>query len=141
MDVGEVLRRFGLPPDAVHRDEVRRLLAVEIARSPDDDDNDNDDDPELVRLLCAQLFALGHVEDSLLIWRAKTRDFDAMCGLDVQLLCGAGVDATRAFLAASEAMEARRALEYLDECVRTGDFDGFSPGSQLSAYRAYFGLC
>ena len=56
---------------------------------------------EMLRTLCIQLFSLGVAEDSLLIWDAKQSSFDAGCGLDVQFLCGAGLEATKEFLSGS----------------------------------------
>lgn len=73
--------------------------------------------------LCAYLlFKLGHVEDALLIWRAKSTNFDTFCGLDVQLLAGGGVDETIGYLRAVGDPQALEAAEYLEECRATGDF-------------------
>jgi hypothetical protein len=52
-----------------------------------------------MRVLCAGLFVLGDVRDSLLIWQAKVSSFDASCSIDVQFLAGSGVEVTKAHLA------------------------------------------
>jgi hypothetical protein len=57
-----------------------------------------------------QLFSLGVAEDALLVWDAKQSSFDAGCGLDVQFLCGAGLAATKGYLAKSSAQTASAAI-------------------------------
>src|SRR5579885_1101550 len=66
--VDEALDRFGLPADPKHRGQIRQLLVEQIQKQIDDDD---DGDQSLMRLLCAQLFSIGNVEDALIIWQAK----------------------------------------------------------------------
>lgn len=71
-------------------------------------------------------FLLGwhkQVEHSLKVWEAKYADFDTYCGVDIQLVCFAGVDATIAFLKKHPGMEAEKALEYVIACYNAGDFD------------------
>jgi len=97
----EALQEFGLPASPLDRQAIRHLLEVET-----DQERRGKGQPEILRTLCGQLFSIGNVEDSLLIWQAKTSSFDSMCGLDVQFLCGAGLDATKAFLADSPVPEA-----------------------------------
>jgi hypothetical protein len=80
------------------------------------------------------------IEDTLLIWKAKCQDFDSMCGLGVQLLCGAGLQPTKAFLAAANSAASQAALAYIEKCEGAGDFDGFTPAEHLAFYRRYFGL-
>lgn len=87
-----------------------------------------------------QLFSRGYLEDVLRIWDAKQSGFDLSVALDVQLLCGAGLTETKAFLALHEDPKAARALEYILECEATDDFLDFSPASRLEWYRAYFGM-
>lgn len=65
---------------------------------------------------------------------------DLGCCLDVQLLCGAGLAATKAFLAAQADPAAAEALEYIEECEQAGDFTDFSPDAYLQTHRAYFGV-
>ena len=61
------------------------------------------------------------------------------CYLDVQLLCGAGLDETKEFLSAQPSELAKTALTYIEECELTGDFDNWSPSKQMEYYRSYFG--
>jgi hypothetical protein len=62
----------------------------------------------------------GHVEDCLLIWRAKETDFDTHCGVDIELVLFAGYQKTIDFLENEQSSEASKALEYIKYC---GDFD------------------
>jgi hypothetical protein len=61
------------------------------------------------------------VEDSQLLWEAKNVHFDAYAGLDIQLLIGAGFDATMAYLKAQP--DSAQVIEYLEACQRAGDFE------------------
>lgn len=135
MTCGEALERFGLPSDPSHRDELLILLDEERHKAAQEDA-----DPDLLRCLCAQLVSIGDVRDSLPIWQVKSATFDLMCGLDIQFLCGAGVDATRAYLGSVGSEESGEALEYLDKCVAAGDFIDWTPDQCVSYYRSYFGL-
>ena len=135
MDETEVTERFGLPPRASDLPVVREALA-EMARL----DAEN---TLPMKALCVVLFAAGNLEDSLLVWRAKKASFDAGCSIDVQLLCGAGFDATLRYLRGINSDEARAALGYIPECDATGDFSGHDdPGGRLSGvlreYRRYY---
>ncbi|MCM3783506.1 hypothetical protein M3231_11010 [Neobacillus mesonae] len=49
------------------------------------------EDNEYLKLLCMMLFSIGMVEDTLYIWKAKKKNFDAGIYIDAVLLCGAGV--------------------------------------------------
>ena len=89
MTSDETLQKFGLPASPHRREEIRRLLAVEIER-----ERRGESGEEMLRTLCVQLFSLGVAEDALLVWDASSRVFDAGCALDVQFLCGAGLAAT-----------------------------------------------
>ncbi len=91
-------------------------------------------------LCCVQLFSCGHLEDVLLIWSAKRSGFDLGCSLDVQFLCGAGLEETKRFLAAKGSREANEALEYILECEAAEDFDRFTPARYVDVYRRYFGV-
>ena len=74
------LEKYTLTPDPKLAEEIREIIHLEIA-------NEDRDDNEILKLSCMQLFALGKVEDSLLIWRAKRSDFDGiailMCSICV----------------------------------------------------------
>jgi hypothetical protein len=74
------------------------------------------------------------------IWEAKRSGFDLGCYIDVQLLCGAGLDETKHFLANQSSAEAGAALTYILECEQSGSFNDWSPYKQIDEYRRYFGL-
>ncbi len=135
MTSDEALQTFGLPASPQHRDEIRQLLAGEIER-----EKRGESAEELLRTLCVQLFSLGIVDDALLLWDAKRSSFDSSCGLDVQFICGAGLAATREFLARSSAPSAAKALKYLSECEQGGDFVDWTPQTSIEQYRRYYGL-
>jgi hypothetical protein len=131
----EALEEFGLPASFHRRDELRQLLSEEIEREKHGEAGE-----EMLRTLCLLLFSLGVVEDSLLIWEAKQSSFDAGCGLDIQFLCGAGLEATKIYLARSEIPAAPLALSYLSECEQAGDFEDWTALSTLRQYRRYYGI-
>ncbi|MGV3661958.1 MAG: hypothetical protein ACO1TE_17370 [Prosthecobacter sp.] len=137
MTSDEALQQFGLPTLPAHLPEIRRHLAAETAKERE---SQGLGDTETIRTLCAQLFSAGLVEDALRVWKAKSCSFDLMCGLDVQLLCGAGLQATQDFLRASTAPEASAALDYLNHCEQSGDFISFTPAGYLNDVRSYYGL-
>lgn len=66
------------------------------------------------------LYGVGDVTDVPAMWAAKTTDMDTGCGFDVQMLVGAGVEQTLAFLRAHGHTQA---ADYIAECQKTGDFD------------------
>ncbi|WP_295820493.1 hypothetical protein [uncultured Deinococcus sp.] len=129
------LDRFGLTPAALDLPMIREGLIREIEAVKCDDEN-----VLLMRLHCIQLFSHGQAADAVLIWRAKRSSFDAGCGIDVQLLCGACVEATKAALGALNDPEAREALTYLCECEHAGDFADWTPAQTLAFHRQYYGL-
>src|SRR5581483_10198345 len=130
MSYEEALQKFGLPALPVNRDEIRRLLEEEIER-----ERRGESGEEILRTLCVQLFSLGVVEDALLIWDAKHSSFDAGCGLDIQFLCGAGLNSTKEFLSKSSAKTASAALEYLAACEQAGDFQDWTPQKTIDYHR------
>jgi len=139
-DEGGVIERFGLPPRAedlpIIRDELARRARLEH-------DQQGEGDTLIMKALAVLLFAASHVEDSLHIWRAKRSSFDAACSLDVQLLCGAGYDATLRFLRETDGDDARNALTYIVKCEAAGDFEGHDApdgrlASMLPSYRRYY---
>lgn len=136
MTDAEILQKYGLPVATEYRDAVRQLLEDEISRAYED----GDEDQERRRLLCAQLFSIGNAEDCLLIWEAKAFSFDTMCGLDIQFLCGAGLEETKTFLQTSPDPSAPDALEYLLGCETAGDFRDWTPQLWLVNYQNYFGV-
>lgn len=137
MDEEEVLRRFGLPPEAAAADAIRWALRAEVEQERA---GQGLGDTAAMRLLCAQLFWLGEQADVLRIWEAKRASFDAGCSIDVELLCLTGVEATRAWLAEQAGEAAREALATLERCVAAGDFEGFGvEGWRVEILRYYGG--
>ena len=136
MNVEESLARFGLVPADEDLPQIREILAREAEAERTGTGRQDD----LARLCCVQLFSRGMVEDILRIWDAKMSGFDMGSVVDVQFLCGAGLDATKRFLASQRDERAREALHYISECEEAGDFDGFSPEEHLQGNREYFGV-
>ncbi len=66
-------------------------------------------------------------------------DFDAGLYIDIQLVCGAGLEATKAFLRGSSEPEAKELLAALEDSRYAGDFDGFTREGYLDFYRRYYG--
>ena len=135
MNYEEALQEFGLPASPNQRTDIRRLLVEETER-----ERRGEGRPEILRTLCVQLFSIGEVEDALFIWSAKRSSFDMGCGLDIQFLCGAGLEATKGFLEVSNAPEANSALGYLIRCEQSGDFKDWSPQKTIAFHRAYYHL-
>ncbi|HZN70292.1 MAG TPA: hypothetical protein VFC00_01200 [Micromonosporaceae bacterium] len=132
MDEDESLRCYGLQPSAGHLDEIRGILRAQARLEQDDQDT------ELMKLCCVQLFNAGQLDDVLTIWQAKESSWDAHCSIDVQLLCGAGLDAAKAHLAAESTQTASEALRYLSDCEAAGDFDDFSVDQQARGWAEYY---
>lgn len=97
-----------------------------------------DGDTELMKLCSVQLFNAGSLPDVLLIRQAKESSWDARCSIDVQLLCGAGLEATMAYLTTDGPPAASGALEYLRQCEASGDFAAFSVQDQSQWYSRYY---
>ena len=136
MNTAESLRRYGLVPSDDALPQVRALLAQET----DAERGGRTREEDLALLCCVQLFCRGLLEDVLRIWEAKRSGMDLGAALDIQLLCGAGLEATKSYLASQPEMAAADALRCLAECEQAGDFAEFSPASHLEHYRHYFGL-
>src|SRR5215203_3112499 len=129
--VDEQLVKYGLKPDSKYTAEIRKSIYREI--------NDKErESNELLKLGCVQLFAIGNVEDSLLIWRAKESSFDAACYIEIPLTCGAGLSETKEYLGEQAGKEANELLDYLLKCEESGDFEDFSVQSKLDEYHHYF---
>jgi len=92
-----------------------------------------------MKLCCVQLFNSGHPPDVLLIWRAKDTSFDAMCAIDVQLLCGSGLQQTKAYLSEQASADAQAALVYLAKCEEAGDLADFSVEDYTRWWGQYYG--
>ena len=134
MDADESLRRFGLVPSDDALPEIRALLAREAA----DEREGRAREEDLALLCCVQLFSRGLLEDVLRIWDAKRSGMDLGAALDIQFLCGPGLEATKNYLASQQGEAAADALKYLAECEQAGDFEEFSPAEHLADYRHYF---
>ncbi|MFD3929442.1 hypothetical protein [Streptomyces sp. NPDC058614] len=135
MDEDESLRRYGLHPVGADLDEVRGLLTV---RTLLEKRAQGDGDTELMKLCCVQLFNAGVLDDVLLIWQAKSASMDAGCSIDIQLLCGSGLDRTKAYLSSQGLPEAEAALRRLLRCEAAGDFEDFSAATHSAWYAAYY---
>ena len=133
--VDTALRQYGLPANLADRETICAALREQIRLEADEVG-----DQFLMRLLCAQLFSIGEVGDALLIWEAKSCNFDTNLGIDVQFLCGAGLDQTTAFLAAEGGEAARDALAYVRDCESSGDFARFPVANALSYAKQFYGV-
>jgi hypothetical protein len=132
MNENELLDRFGLVPLSADLPQIRRLIESLTA-----DGKRESNEP--LKTLCIQLFSAGVPEDAVLIYKAKRSSFDAGCYIDIQLVCGAGLEATKAFLRGSCEPEAKELLAVLQDGRTASDFDGFTPEGHLDFYRRYYG--
>ncbi|WP_418961069.1 hypothetical protein [Streptomyces tritici] len=135
------LARYGLHPRGRDLDAVRELLAEQTRRERK---SQGHGDTILMKLCVVQLFtaaaagATGPTDDVLLIWRAKRASFDAGCSIDVQLLCGGGLDATKAYLAGLGTEEGEAALRWITHCEESEDFEEFTPAGWAAYYAEYY---
>ncbi|MFB8760492.1 hypothetical protein [Streptomyces nigra] len=135
MDEEECLRRYGLRPVGADLDEIRALLTEHTERERR---AQGEGDTLLMKLCCVQLFHSGDLDDVLLIWDAKQAGFDAACSIDVELLLGHGLDATKAHLAADRTPSAAAALHRLRELEAAGAFEDFSVEEFSAGYDRYY---
>jgi hypothetical protein len=135
VDAEDWQRTYGLDVSPSRLDEVRAALAEETAKENVAQGNG---DTELMRLCCYQLYRAGSVEDSLAIWHAKEASFDAACSIEVQFLCGAGLEETKSFLAGHGSAAAARALSYLQSCEHGGELQGFTVEGFRRAQESYY---
>ena len=131
MTEDDALAMFGMPADIAVLPRIKVLLRAlaEKERSAQ-----GAGDTELMKLLCVHLFWHGNVEDSVLVWEAKSSSMDADGSIDIQLICGAGLDVTSGFLRRQGTREALDALQRLEDSVASGDFESFS----LDDYRTFW---
>ncbi|WP_072986040.1 hypothetical protein [Clostridium cavendishii] len=74
----ELIQKYGLQPQKIDRDDIRRLLLEEIQ-------NYQEGSSEYIRVLCGMLFCIGDSEDSNLIKDAKYGiNMDVGCMVDVE---------------------------------------------------------
>lgn len=135
MDEDESLRCYGLRPSVADLQQVRELLAAHAALERQ---CQGDGDTELMKLCCVQLFTTGDLGDVSAIWEAKTSSWDADCSIDVQLLCGAGLEETKMYLAAQGSEAASATLDHLLACEAAGVFMDFSVEEQSRWYAEYY---
>ncbi|MFG2116044.1 hypothetical protein ACGFRB_25990 [Streptomyces sp. NPDC048718] len=155
MTEDEWLDRHGPHPTGADLDEVRRLL---VERTRLEEEEQGDGDTRLMKLCCVQLFHAGVLDDVPLIWEAKAASMDASCSIDVQLLCGGGLEATKRYLryrctpgagmpgaeastdevAEESAADAEHALGWLLDCERAGDFEDFTVEGRSACYAASY---
>lgn len=127
----QVIETYGLTPQIEHLQTIRTLLQEECA-------NTGREDHEYMRLLCMQLFSLGQIEDTRLIWQAKRLSMDSFVMIDVQLLCGAGLEQTKLYLLDIDEEEATAELAYLEKCESAGDFEDFSKEEWIEQAKLYY---
>ncbi|MER6365599.1 hypothetical protein [Kitasatospora sp. NPDC001527] len=135
MDDEESLRRFGLRPARGQLDEIRGLLREHAERERR---AQGEGDTELMKLCCVQLFNSGDLDDALLVWSAKESSFDAACSIDIELLLGRGIEATKAHLSAHPSPTAPAVLDRLRELESEGAFEGFSVEERSAGYDRYY---
>jgi len=63
---------------------------------------------------------------------------DAGCSIDIQLLCGSGLDRTKAYLSSRRVPAAEEALQRLLDCEKAGDFEDFSVEERSAQYAEYY---
>lgn len=135
MDEAEFLWRHALRPEETGVAEVRgalRALTWHERRGL------GDGDIRLMRLCCVQLFHVGDLRDVLTIWRARTASTATEKAIEIQLLCGAGLAATKEYLAARGDAEAAAALARLRWYEEAGDLQGFSVAARSARYHEYY---
>ena len=95
--IWDVCEELNKTVSAADRELVRYItkLYIKFYKEPNGLDYDWLDPFRLCGLL---LYKIGNVEDSVLLWQVKELDFDTAAGLEVQMLTGAGVDETIAYL-------------------------------------------
>lgn len=135
MNEDELLHRYGQRPAAEHLDCIRDLLMAESERERR---TQGSGDTEAMQLCCVQLFNVGVMSDLLTIWGAKTSSWDAFCSIDVQLLCGAGLAETKAYLAAEGSEQAADALDHIHGCEAAGEFADFSVERQAASFTDHY---
>jgi len=135
MTVPDCLRRFGLHVQSAALPEIRLLLEDETRLETE---RQGRGDTGLMKLFAVQLFGVGELDDVLRIWAAKTASMDSDGSIDVQLLCGAGLNVTKAFLGKSPVPAAAVALKRILACEDSGDFIDFSPEALRKDYEDYY---
>jgi hypothetical protein len=136
MTESELLERFGVSPPQQALPTIREILRAAVAQERS---RQGAGDTELMKLCCVQLFCSGEPADIVEVWRAKTSSMDADASIDIQLLCGAGLAETRAYLASMRSEEAAAALERIAVSESAGDLDGFTIAGYRAFWERYYG--
>jgi hypothetical protein len=131
----ECLRRFGSSPAPGQLEEIRAVLEAETLRERQ---GQGGGDTQVMRLCCFLLFRAGLLEDVPRIWRAKTSSMDADASIDLQFLCGAGLERTKRYLRELGSDEAEAASRRLLTSEVFGELDGFSVDGYAASQEAYY---
>lgn len=135
MTIEQWLTQFRVRIDENNISTIRAALA---SATKAELSSQGDGDTELMRLCALQLFGVGHTEDTTLIWRAKTSSMDADASIDIQLLCGAGLEATKEHLNGLGTQESNEILRRLESSEAAGDFAGFSVDAFFEENEEYY---
>ncbi|GAA3037483.1 hypothetical protein GCM10020229_81060 [Kitasatospora albolonga] len=135
MDDEQSFHRYGLRPVGADLDEIRSVLREHTRLERQ---SQGYGDTELMKLCCVQLFNSGGIDDVLLVWSAKRASFDAGCSIDIELLLGHGLDATKEYLSAHPEPSAAEALDRLSKLEADGAFEGFSVEERSALYDMYY---
>lgn len=136
VDEDEALAVFGLPARAEALPRLRALLAAETQKEAA---SQGRGDTDVMRLVCVQLFMAGAVDDCLAVWAAKRASMDANGAIDLELMLGAGLGATVAYLEGRGDPMARAALAAITAAVASGGLLGFTPAETAARWRRYYG--
>ncbi|ATQ76757.1 hypothetical protein CR152_21250 [Massilia violaceinigra] len=136
MNVEKSVDLYGLRPS--NDDQLAGIRKILDGETEKERRKQGDGDTELMKLSCIQLFSRGILNDILRIWSAKTASMDADCSIDIQLLCGAGLDATIEFLKKTDNDLARSALLRIGKCEATGDFEDFTIHQKMKFCEEYY---
>lgn len=113
-------------------EDVRRVLVDVLAGTTPVESGD------VIRLCCLLLCNNGDPKDSLLIWQVHQADQDLSGAVHVEMLCGAGIDDTKAYLRSCEENIALKALEYIGHFEAEGTFENFKPELYVEDWKSYF---
>ncbi len=134
MTIEESIAKYGLRPVEKDLADIRAILADDVQAEFDGRGREDD----LALLCCVQLFSAGLPDDSLVIWAAKSASFDLDCYLSIQLLCGAGLEKTKKYLATHPDAKAKDALNSILESEKWDDFENFVPEAYMTYHEQYF---
>ncbi|GAB3019263.1 hypothetical protein [Natronobiforma cellulositropha] len=123
-----------VPPHPEAVSEIRRTLR-EALTEPDATNWPR------CRLACVRLFAHGDPADALLIWRVRDAAPGLAGGIETELCCGAGLEATLAALREASAPDAADAVAALERLAEESTvFDEWTPAAYRRFWGRYYGL-